>query len=412
MPIEIALVACQYPGGIIDRTPRIFGLPNSLIVQEYFANHPSPAEASLQRLKDWLNKADGKRPLIVTGDSIYIDATAGLFDPQFVAADQKRAGGISMDALESALIRAYDERNERNKLFPGKESQLIQSIDDHEIVDNWEPSKNFERQQVLMSRLSICRKVFQERNLLSPDSPIWGEHKIKNLLSCFIVDTRTERWARDPITIGCSRIMSDAQFAALVGWFDDTEHQTSHRIIVSPSILLPRRLATSVAPAAALRSDAWDGYPRSMQDMLAAVAERPELRCIFLSGDEHLPCVVRATVRRADEKKPAAELLSVHTGAMYSPYPFANSKPEDFSDEPSFEFSALHDGIESHYVCRILSVWFPTKKPNPDLGYSSASQNKPMTGQGFAVLSFEGDLAADPSIQYLAADGADSYWPG
>ena len=194
--------------------------------------------------------------------------------------------------------------------------------------------------------------------------------------------------------------MSRAQFDALLAWLDPLPQESGstayRRVVITPSILLPRRLASSEHPAGALRSDAWDGYPGALHALLAALAERPRLKGLFLSGDEHLPCVLRAEVARADGSAAApAELLSVHTGALYAPYPFANSRPEDFSDERSFGFRAEHAGAVRDYVCRIRSCWFPLEQ-----------------GDGFTTLAFGADRCADPEVVFRAADGRDYAWPG
>lgn len=346
----------------------------------------------------------GRRALIHTGDSIYIDATAGLFDPQLVADGSAATEPGRGDALRDALRRAY--RHTRGSLYRSV-TQRLQLIDDHELIENWEPSLDAARQQALQQRLDIGREVFIERALLlaAPPAPIgdsalplWGEQAIGDL-RCFIADTRTERSARDPAAPAQARIMSRAQFDALLAWLDPLPQESGstayRRVVITPSILLPRRLASSEHPAGALRSDAWDGYPGALHALLAALAERPRLKGLFLSGDEHLPCVLRAEVARADGSAAPAELLSVHTGALYAPYPFANSRPEDFSDERSFGFRAEHAGAVRDYVCRIRSCWFPLEQ-----------------GDGFTTLAFGADRCADPEVVFRAADGRDYAWPG
>lgn len=394
--LQLALSACQYPGGVLDRTPR-----QDL---DLYIDRPGPADRSGRRLRDWLLQQPGRRALIHTGDSIYIDATAGLFDPQLVADGSAATEPGRGDALRDALRRAY--RHTRGSLYRSV-TQRLQLIDDHELIDNWEPSLDVARQQALQQRLDIGREVFIERALLlaAPPAPIgdsalplWGEQPIGDL-RCFIADTRTERSARDPAAPALARIMSRAQFGALLAWLDPLPQESGstayRRVVITPSILLPRRLASSEHPAGALRSDAWDGYPGALHALLAALAERPRLKGLFLSGDEHLPCVLRAEVARADGSAAPAELLSVHTGALYAPYPFANSRPEDFSDERSFGFRAEHAGAVRDYVCRIRSCWFPLEQ-----------------GDGFTTLAFGADRCADPEVVFRAADGRDYVWPG
>ncbi|MBS0593698.1 MAG: hypothetical protein JSR84_09540, partial [Proteobacteria bacterium] len=106
----------------------------------------------------------GRRALIHTGDSIYIDATAGLFDPQLVADGSAANESGRGDALRDALRRAY--RHTRGSLYRSVTQRL-------QLIDNWEPSLDAARQQALQQRLDIDREVFIERALLlaAPPAP-------------------------------------------------------------------------------------------------------------------------------------------------------------------------------------------------------------------------------------------------
>ena len=187
--------------------------------------------------------------------------------------------------------------------------------------------------------------------------------------------------------------MSPTQFGELLRWLqpsDDERGLDYRRVIVSSALPLPRRLATSEQPAAAWRSDAWDGYPTSLHGLLGALAESPGLCTLLLSGDEHLPLAVSAQVQRADRSKPAVELLSVHAGAVYAPYLFANGRAQDFSDERAFEFAVG----DTRYVCRLDPV-----------------RHVEQPGDGFIGIEF--DSRHDPArIVWHRADGADQpLWP-
>ena len=88
----------------------------------------------------------------------------------------------------------------------------------------------------------------------------------------------------------------------------------------------------------ALRSDAWDGYPASLHRLLAGVYERGTNDVVFLSGNEHLSNVARIQISKLDD--PGVVLAhSVHSSALYAPYPFANAIEEDFAGTEEFEFS-------------------------------------------------------------------------
>lgn len=420
-PLRLAVAACQYPAGVLDGVP----VPHYRDAERHtahFNDNPGPAYAAALRLARFLDRPGWDGMLVWCGDRIYIDATAGLFDPAQVVSgpfvdDVRRDDALRRplrrdDALQRSLQRAYDTVDAapfRRSAFPPR-----QAIDDHEIIDNWEPSNNPRRNAALLKRLQICRDAFTSRR---PGVALYGnDPRDASAGRVFIVDTRTERSERDPAKLNKATIIGPGQWSALQTWLQPTAAEAGSprlRVIASPSIVLPRRLATQREAPAAVRSDAWDGYPASLHGLLALLAEQRELRCLFVSGDEHLPCVVRATVRRADGSAPPVELISVHTGAMYAPYPFANSRPDDFSDEQCFSFGADSGGSPHEYQCRIASIWYPTA---PGCGFGvgeSAEQKRPLRkADGFTAIEFAADLCADPCIRYFAADGSDYVWTG
>ena len=100
-------------------------------------------------------------------------------------------------------------------------------------------------------------------------------------------------------------------------------------------MLLPRRAEVARDAAAAGRSDAWDGYPASLDRLLDFIARKQIRHTVFVSGDEHHALVCEVTLtpahRRGRPLQPV-RLLSVHSSALYAPFPFANGHPADLSD--------------------------------------------------------------------------------
>lgn len=389
LSLQLALLACAYPGGVADRTPR----PRSNTrpgLEFVFAERAGPADAARRRLQQWAQACATPSLQVWAGDNIYIDESAGLFDPALVS-----NGGHGVHArahaLPEALLRAYAAVHGSLYAIP---ATRLHAIDDHEIVDNWEPSLHARRRKADYQRMNTARRAFiaamRHGRLGSTPTrqspvPLWHCRDVHGL-RLFICDTRTERRPREVAAPDQATIMSSTQWAALAAWLQPGEHEREAytRVIVSPAMLLPRRLSTGEDAAAWWRSDAWDGFPASMHALLAALAEQPRLQALFLSGDEHLPCAVRASVQRADRAKPAAQLLSVHSGAMYAPYPFANSRPELFADEREFGFAS--DGVR--YRCRLGPACFPDAP-----------------GDGFVVVGF--DARQRPlRVQWLRSDGA------
>lgn len=397
MPASLTfhLAACLYPGGLFDRSAR----PNWWKANAP-TNLPGPADRSLQRLRD-VRKATGPwSPVILAGDQIYVDATAGLFDPSLRDAPHQRA---------------YDQLNKqywRNEAWPGINPVTL--MDDHEVADNWEPSLNRARAAALREVMWRGRYHFLDYQRGGIRGPITGSRTPRSLWYVdqstlegrllFVGDTRSERTARDPADMLAARIMGEPQrdklFAALAQWRDKSPDQ--FKFIATSSILLPRRLSTAEfpdQPAAALRSDAWCGYPRSLCELLAEIANKPIERCVFLSGDEHLGCVAEAKVQKIDDAGDPVglpvTLWSVHAGALYAPFPFANSVAADFPEHDVFEFTAQHPRPQ-RYRCTV-QTWFPG------------------TGDGFVEVSVEANGTSDTTLGVIYRDGLDAArdacWP-
>jgi phosphodiesterase/alkaline phosphatase D-like protein len=272
--LHFVLASCQYPAGMLD------GLA---------------AQASYSRLVERLSSNDlfPDRPpfefLLLAGDQVYVDATAGLFDPTL---------------LDDRYYRPYE------KLYSMKPLQSLMRqfptytiLDDHEISDNWEPGADDVRTD---KRLVEGRKAFWKFERFSmgfypkPDGdssyPLWSKVAVKGF-PFFVADTRTERTVRSPSNIQSAQIMSKKQFCGLTEWLGDAPpYEKCPKFIASSSIILPRKLRAIEKGhvASALRSDSWEGFPYSFHRLLATIADMEIQNVIFLSGDEHLSCVARA----------------------------------------------------------------------------------------------------------------------
>ena len=332
------------------------------------------AGASYKRLASRL--ANGKLPrpqfLLLMGDQIYVDGTAGLFDPTSQFDRFVRPYEI--------LFRMKSVREVLRKL------PAFMMMDDHEIADNWEPRVDDPRPDpdMIEGRASYLR---YERGAGPPkhapvcDSrhPLWYRFRFDGL-PVFMADTRTERTARTARRILAARIMSAGQMSALLRWLSEQPDDLP-KIVASPSILLPRhaRAVQRKRVASALRSDGWDGYPSSLNRVLAHIANEKIRNVVFLSGDEHLSCVARVEVAAAGGE--TVVVHSVHSSPLFAPFPFANSVRADLVATDEFGFHSARDaddkcdtapGIGGQYACRV------------DTEFAAP-------GDGFAVLRFHRD---------------------
>ena len=186
---RFALASCQYPGGLFDRTPPGAAL-DSL---------PGPADASYLRLLDVLEGRRGDQVpefLILAGDQIYADATAGLFDPRELD-DRHR---LSYEAF-------FGARGPRSVL---SRLPAVMRLDDHELDDNWEPDPPGANHRKGQSNEDVRNSGIQEflRNQCNRepdpdplDPPKLWHQKPLGGFEFFWADARTERTPRTAATV-------------------------------------------------------------------------------------------------------------------------------------------------------------------------------------------------------------------
>jgi cholesterol oxidase len=359
--LSFALASCQYPGGLLDRTPP--GVARD--------SPQGPSDASWLRLLAVLEGSrtqaeEGRAPLpvpeflVLAGDQVYADATAGLFDARRLD-DRYR---VSYESF-------FGARGPRAVL---SRLPAVMRLDDHEIGDNWEPDPAGSYGREWPETESMKEQGIQAflRNQRDEDSDGAGPHKLWDDAALagfdfFWADARTERTPRTASTVGSASLLGQEQSDALDKWLAD-RNVAGPRFVVSAAMVLPRHLEIrGAAVATSIRSDSWDGYPASLSRLLAGVYQRGTDDVVFLSGDEHLSNV--ASIRISKPGAPRVVVAhSVHSSALYAPYPFANAIEEDFATDEEFEFS--HAGTMYHCA---VKTWFPSR------------------GDGFAVLSIAAD---------------------
>lgn len=268
---------------------------------------------------------------MLAGDQVYTDATAGLMDAS--TADDRYQRTYE-DLLRTRAVRSVFRR-----------VPVFTMLDDHEIRDNWHPLKpDTHIEEAKAAYLKFQRAAGPactppEGNTFDP---MWYTASIRGV-PFFFADTRTERQARTAQRIGDARIMTSGQLDALKRWLSQNARSSNRAplFVVSPSIFIPRRLTTLGHPAYALRSDAWDGFPRSMHELLAHLVDEEIDNVIFLSGDEHHSCAATATICKLGwDREPAERVTvhSIHSSGLYAPYTFANGYREELAEQDEFSF--------------------------------------------------------------------------
>lgn len=346
---SFALASCQYPGGILDRTPP--GTPEDL--------RAGPSDASYLRLAKLLDgkrwpREEGKPPLpipeflVLAGDQIYADATAGLFDVRRLD-DRYR---VSYEAF-------FGARGPRSVL---SRLPAVMRLDDHEINDNWEPDPVGAHDREDTESLKH-KGLWEFRHNQCDDlnARLW-EHKAVAGFEFFWADARTSRTPRTAITVDNASMLGAEQTLALEHWLEDKTR--GPRFFVSAPAVLPRHLgAVGADTATAVCMDAWDGFPASLHHLLARIYKRGGNDVVFLSGDAHVSNFTRIKISKIGA--PGTVVAhSIHSSALYAPYPFANGIEADFPRHEVFDFT--HDG--QVYRCSVRTRF-------------------PSHGDGFAVVS-------------------------
>ena len=330
---SFALASCQYPAGFIDEPV---------------------AYRSYDRIVARLDANVGIKPRfsLFVGDQVYVDPTAGLYDPA--------ARDDHYRLPYEAWLRQQNVRGVLRRI------PSFMLLDDHEIDDNWEPVASPDEKENDNKKRDGVKAYKQYQRGKSGGLETFdfdGFH-------FFMLDTRTERMHRKVDGSLASANLFDSDLldpsktmGRLKKWLLE---KPAPKFVVSPAMLLPRHRRavqrdSSLDPSnlSALHSDGWDGYPNTLREVLAYIAKKEIKGVVFLSGDEHRGCV--ATVDLCDAAGTLiTQVHSLHTAAVYAPYPFANSLDEDIV---ASETIVIADPNYGNYQCVVN-----TTRPPPGDG--------------------------------------------
>ena len=337
-----ALGSCQYPANLLDGPI---------------------AQGSLTRMAARLDQLDFA---IFAGDQIYADATAGLMDP--VRSDER------FDLPYETALRSPPMREIMRR------AQVHMLIDDHEIVDNWEPpcATNTDAARHADKLLHQGLRAYWKYQRLDSHARAAARSVSYQFdhgnAGFYMLDTRSGRAYRQPGAPQQALMFAADEMLHLQQWLRANKSQL--KFIVSPAIVLPRRLAMlNSGQDHASRSDAWEAYPATLQAVFDAIVDEGIDNTVFLSGDEHLPCVARATLSKPGRSP--RKIVSIHASGLYSPFPFANSKADDFVRESeSFDLGEVRchvrtDFIPEGHVFAQVSACFSGAEPQVNVHYSA-----------------------------------------
>jgi hypothetical protein len=304
--LAFAVASCRYAATIVDR---------------------EAADFMFRRLRALLADGAPGSPalLLLVGDQIYADATAGTFDPK-----------TRRERFYESYREAWTAPNARAVL---RELPTYMMMDDHEVADDWAPA-----QTEITTRLwgvgafRAYQWLHSPRNapeLLPRSSPERFDGRERHFYAFdaggfpfFVCDTRGTR------AVG-KRIMEPAQLQALQGWLGRNREGDAHKFIVSPSLVVPfrkdaHRRGRPNPHAYLQRSDGWEAFPDSLRELMLTIAEQDIRNVVFLCGDAHISMTSRIEFERNGERVDRGTLCIVGS-PLYAPFPFANSRAEEFT---------------------------------------------------------------------------------
>jgi choline dehydrogenase-like flavoprotein len=336
--LKVALGSCRYGSSVVDRerADAVYGVLRGLVEADDAAHGPSV--------------------LLLVGDQIYADQTAGVFDPP-----RRR------ERFYEPYREAWTAPNARAVL---SQVPTYMMLDDHEIADNWNPAdRPAAAEQRLQRRQGL--KAFHEYQLLhsprhrSLDSAAIQKWRVQNSnripdhwyhftaggFAFFVLDTRADR-ARQ-------RIISPQQMEDLDEWLRKQD-KAQPKFIVSPSVVVPFAVDSGPAPALAQRSDGWDGYPSSICELFRRIWRAEANNVVFLCGDAHLSMASNIEfIDRGAQPQKNLRSYCVVSSALYAPFPFANSQREDYLPANGRRRLEIDRDIFMHYEVEPESWYGP-----------------------------------------------------
>lgn len=302
----------------------------------------------------------GADAVVLLGDQIYADATAGLLDP---------------------LTKYERFRYPYRQAFGNPAAQRLMShipvylaVDDHEYRDNWRGSTTFDNGLGLAQRSAREegaareervsreeRSAREEREFQYSRSMAWlfqmhhdnawnGDH-VRLWYDCqcggyplFVLDTRFQRRlsANDR-----TRLLDAEQFEAFERWLEQQASGLAPVIfLASGSPLGPVSRDLIAAPALAAHDDSLLAYPRFLAHLTRRFAQLKTdqgwaPRVVWLTGDPHLSCLAEFTFRVGGDQLAVTQICC---SGLFAPLPFINANAADYDWGKPFLLRLAHHG--------------------------------------------------------------------
>lgn len=323
--LSFALASCRYSARMVDR---------------------EMADYMFGKLRGLIENGDGRGApalLLLVGDQIYADATAGVFDPK-----------SARERFYESYHEAWTAPNARAVL---RRLPTYMMMDDHEVEDNWFPGQaEGDTQRWGLEAFEGYQWLHSPRNAAqllqghAAASRYFYSFEAAGF-PFFVCDTRTTRTPP-------AEIMEQAQRRALRDWLAERDKQRDrHKFVVSPSVVVPFRSEAqrdrADRDAYRGRSDGWDAFPESLRELMSYIRVAQITNVVFLCGDAH-----RSMASRIWFVDPAGADVDLGTrcivsSPLYAPFPFANSGPDEFARTGRLD---LDGGWQMRYAIQDESI--------------------------------------------------------
>jgi choline dehydrogenase-like flavoprotein len=284
---------------------------------EFEANR---ADAAFCRINQLLENDAGHRDfMLLVGDQIYADATAGVFD--------------TASPIEKFRLRYEQAFGTREFRRLARQLPLYMTIDDHEIDDGWSTDRLCEGDAArrlfytATSSFAAYQWSHSPRNIQAPGFNYQfdaGDHHF------LVLDTRTQRSRlSNPPTI-----LDAQQLSQLKAWLArckaDPSGERRPKFIVTGSVLVPGFWRSNL-PQSDLRSDNWQMALAQRRIVLDLIRISGVSNVVFISGDYH--CSATATL----DFDNGVRAYAIVTPPLYAPFPYANAPAHAVMDEEEIE---------------------------------------------------------------------------
>ncbi len=340
--LDLALASCQYP-------PLL----------------PGPvAEAAWRRLLEETRTDDAPQLLLLAGDQVYLDAVAALGEapreqeaPTVTAVprlDRDYARSFGLPALRAVAARL--------PMWP--------LPDDHEVQDHWQG--HADPDTLAAAAVSTALQAYERfQRLLAPDAPFpppsrdarppglpppgYGWRAYPAGVPVYALDTRSQRALRTVDNLATAELLPDADIDALLEALAAEPRHAVKLLLCSVPLLPPERRSLAAEGGAALRSDTWSGFPASAQRLLQGLCDRDIRHLVLLAGDSHLSSVSSLRLQRGTDR-PALTVISVVSSGLYTPWPFANQRPEDLVLDGPVQWARGQHTVQGHISLHAMSA--------------------------------------------------------